>query len=460
MQAPGAESYRVVRHRSAEGEVHRAVVDDGTGAAELLVVPEASRGAWEHQVRVMGECPSPHLPSVRDLAIDPDGTLRIIRTLVTGERLDGLLATPGWCTPGRTVTLLHPMVVTLRTAHDLGAVLGGPDIGRIVVTADGRPIIAELAGAFRAAPLPTHLRAKDPAHLADVQALERVRLAAVRALDAAGFSDTAASLPEIVDALDDPDVLLRWSAAEPLVGAAPGADSAAHRRAVTDDGQQEPHHERIGVTATLARVTQQVGLPQTVTTLVERAVSDMTERCQRIRAAATRLPRRSLIMAAAGVAVVAAVVIVAVVPSPSGDASSGVAEATTDHPETSISPADDAFDGRAEDADDPTLMAHPDDWLIVVSELVRRWQSCVHELRLLCDNALHASSSAAESRAAGRDSVLAALAPLVDSDRVDVIVLERSGDAVVVSLTAPETTPASLLMIRSEAGWRIRDAWT
>lgn len=207
-------------------------------------------------------------------------------------------------------------------------------------------------------------------------------------------------------------------------------------------------------------MTQQVGLPQPVTTLVERAVTDMTERCQRIRAAATRLPRRSLIMAAAGVAVLAAVVIVGVVPSPSGDASSGVAEAATDHPETSISPADDAFDGRAEDADDPTLMAHPDDWLIVVRELVRRWQSCEHEQRLLCDDALHASSSAAESRAAGRDSVLAALAPLVDSDRVDVIVLERSGDAVVVSLTAPETTPASLLMIRSEAGWRIRDAWT
>lgn len=458
MHDSDGEAYRVVRHRAAAGDVERAVVDDGTGAAELLIVPAAARAAWEHQVRVMAECGSRHLPALRDLALDADGSLRVVRSIVSGERLDGLLATPGWCTPGRAVTVLHPMISTVRAAHDQGAVLGGPEAHRIRVSAEGCPVIADLTGAHWAAALPAALRARDPAHLIDLEALARLRDAVIHALDASGYADTAASLPPVTDALADPDVLLRWSAAEPLVGDA--RPTATPR----DDMPRPADAERVnapqGDAATISRLLRQVGLPSALTACVDDAVSEVTTRARRARARASGVSRRTLIMAAAGAAVLAAVLITAAVPSVSGDRASDTADLTGANTEVRDAPAEETPGGDGDAPADPTLAAEPDDWSAVVGELVARWRSCVRDQRRLCDGALHGASRAAEARAMEQDDALEPLAALFASKTVDTAVVERSGDAVVVTVDAPETTPASLLLIRSEAGWRIRDAWT
>jgi eukaryotic-like serine/threonine-protein kinase len=449
MHEVDGESYRVVRHRGAHGEVDRAIVDDGTGAAELLVIPLGARAAWEPQVIVMGACPSPHLPAVRDVALDPDGTLRLVRSLVSGQRVDTLLATPGWCTPGRAVTLLHPIVSTVAAAHELGSVLGGPDESRICITADGCPVIADLSGAFRAAALPPTLRRKDPAHLTDIQALEALRSSVIRALDTSGFSDVAASLPDVSDALTDPDVLLRWCAAEPLVGAAPVAGSApAGGRAVVEPAT--PQGSALSPAAgVVARVVRQVGLPSAISSLVESATSDVAERAQGIRQAASRLSRRALVAAAAGVALVAAMVITAVLPSSPDGGLPDAAEATMVDTESGAQWPQPVAAEHSGPGEDPTLESDPENWIAVAGDLVKRWQSCARDQRLLCDDALHTASHAAESRATAQDAVLTSLVALLEADGVDVAVLERSGDAVVLSLHAADTTPASLLTIRS-----------
>ncbi|MGY6497140.1 MAG: hypothetical protein ACXIUP_02825 [Microcella sp.] len=463
MHVTGDEAYRIVRHLPPDGGIERAIVDDGAGAAELLIIPLRARSAWEHQVRVMAESPSAHIPTLRDLALDPDGTLRIVRQLVTGDPVSELLATPGWCTPGRAVTLLHPVVSTVRAAHDSGAVLGGPDAARIRVTAEGRPVLAELTGAHRAAPLPTALRAKDPAHRADIDALERLRSAVVHALDSSGFADTAASLPAISDALADPDVMLRWSAAEPLVaGPRPAPAPVLPRAGASMPTPRAPERRKPPVEA-VTRVMHQAGLPTTVTHRVEQAATDVLERVRAVRGQAARLPRRTLVLAAAGAAVLAAIVVTAALPTSSGAPVPPAGAAMVSEGEDSEEGDDGgafADTATADRAQDPAQDPDPADWSAVVRALVERWSACVHDQRRLCDEALHDSSSAAALRAADGDLVVGTVLALIEAESLTVVMLERSGDAVVVRLEAAETSPASLLMIRSEAGWRIRDAWS
>jgi len=99
-----------------------------------------------------------------------------------------------------------------------------------------------------------------------------------------------------------------------------------------------------------------------------------------------------------------------------------------------------------------------DDPLAAAVALLERRQTCFAELSLLCLEEVDQQGSAAlladrtvmEALRAGEEADVTA------SDGSDPRLAERWGDSALVEV-GPETAPAPLLLMRSEAGWRIRD---
>jgi hypothetical protein len=113
--------------------------------------------------------------------------------------------------------------------------------------------------------------------------------------------------------------------------------------------------------------------------------------------------------------------------------------------------------GPAADTTDTSPQVAGDDPLAALPALLSRRTDCFRELSQLClGDVDEPGSSALEA-----DRV--ALAALQSQARQPVIIsaegagiVERWGDSVIVAL-APHSEPASLLLLKGEAGWRIRD---
>jgi hypothetical protein len=168
----------------------------------------------------------------------------------------------------------------------------------------------------------------------------------------------------------------------------------------------------------------------------------------RAKALIARLPsRRRRAAVAGGAAIAAAAVLLAVIPP--GSAGERPAAATeSPAPESSSATRDEARD-LPEMGDDPALAA---------VALLERREECFRELSILCLDgvdqldsvALAADHAVIVELRAGREAAPSTVEP------IDPRVVERLGDSALVDI-GPETSPASLLIMRSEAGWRIRD---
>jgi hypothetical protein len=99
-----------------------------------------------------------------------------------------------------------------------------------------------------------------------------------------------------------------------------------------------------------------------------------------------------------------------------------------------------------------------DDPVAAALALLERRGGCFAELSVLCLE--HVDQQGSSALTADR----AAIQQLRDGDEADYAtakadqarLVERLGDSALVEV-GPETAPASLLLMRSEAGWRIRD---
>lgn len=117
--------------------------------------------------------------------------------------------------------------------------------------------------------------------------------------------------------------------------------------------------------------------------------------------------------------------------------------------------------GLPEDAARP----EPGQWQGVVTELVRRWEDCRVQLDRAgangsddCADSVVQPRSVAQALLQDDDPRHGVLSAWLAQGGV-VVVVERMGAAVLIDLVDPrtETTAASLLVMRSEAGWRVRD---
>ena len=98
-----------------------------------------------------------------------------------------------------------------------------------------------------------------------------------------------------------------------------------------------------------------------------------------------------------------------------------------------------------------------DDPLGALSALLARRSDCFRDLSEMClsDVDERGSSAWAEDRAA-LDALLSQAEQPVLLDAAGATLVQRMGDSALISL-APGTEPASLLLLKGEAGWRIRD---
>jgi hypothetical protein len=107
----------------------------------------------------------------------------------------------------------------------------------------------------------------------------------------------------------------------------------------------------------------------------------------------------------------------------------------------------------------PTVTALPDDPLLAAKVLLQARTTCIRELSILClDNVDEASSAAFASDAALIQQIQAGgELPKTDLAGAGQLTLtERLGDTALIRL-GEGGSEASILAIRTRAGWRIRD---
>ncbi len=460
-----------------------------------------------------------HVVALADLFTLPDGRLVALLDPVPGCRLDELLRPSAvGLSPGEAVTVLAPLVGAVAAGHELG--LTGLPLRPSVIrfTAAGAPTIVELGDARVSPPLPDRYRAAEPAYRADSAALRALADAVAAALPPADASALRGILETVSmegDLAAAASALFGLAVPEPIRleeraagGLAPPSTASAPTEAqswpltaldvgspsaVPSFGSQPsaagPGQAAAGGSGRARRMVEEtlraLALPDGVRRPVQRGLHtvevwlDARRRRGGLRAvvapaapgegdrrAGPRLRPRYALIGAAGIAALLGAVVLA------QDVADASAERGADDtmlvgsPGVSGEPRDAGTGGPAAAAarDAPERLQRPeaDEWPEIIATLVERWDSCRAEdgvARADCAVTVAHAGSAAASLITLDDDRHAALAAWA-RDGGDVVVVERMGGAVLVDLVTPGpggTTAASLLVMRSEAGWRIRD---
>ncbi|WP_347350076.1 serine/threonine-protein kinase [Intrasporangium sp.] len=88
-----------------------------------------------------------HLVALRDVVPLDDGRVAHVFDLVVGASLESLVASRGRLSPGEAVTVLTPIAQAVACLHGAGATHGDISPGNVMLTADGRPLLADLGAA-------------------------------------------------------------------------------------------------------------------------------------------------------------------------------------------------------------------------------------------------------------------------------------------------------------------------
>lgn len=466
-----------------------AVISDGDTAPPLVVVrvyaAEASSESVALEIEAMSTDAGGTLPALYDVAGLDDG-----RCCLTVERISGVavsrLLTERTLRAGEAVTILAPIAVAVADLAAGGFVHTRLAAADILLDDAGRPRLIGL-GALRRLPgderAAEHTASLRTAHVALTELLEDVA-AAVRP---AGAFDDAIDLmrgrletrPFRRCEADLERALFAAAAPEPITGVEVRVRSARLPARIGGPAAPDPHP--VDESEPARRVTTRhgggirglVGLAQLPDDLGARlaGAADLVPGA-RVRArvgSAIRSRRRALTVGSliGGGALVLMLTLVPPatatdsVESDASATSAGVApppdEAGAD---PSARPADAAPTANAEEGTTASETVG-DDPAAAARVLLERRAECFETLDLGCLDGVLQPGSAIESD--DRAALLAARdgAELVDSgfDLTAVHVTAEMGDAVLIGLTraTPEREPASLLVVRGEAGWRLRE---
>lgn len=479
--------YPIVRRLRSREREERVIARGPDGGVLVRRLSEPIPHSVEQGIEAQAAAGErPHIARLRDLAIEPTGSLVVVTDLVTGPRIRDVMAAGPWQL-GHAVTLLVPLVRTLSDLHNAGITVGRLDVDSVRLDGSGAPVIVDWSEAIVTPPLPPRLRARDAHYAADSAAVARLAAAIVEVLPegegqrlgdviAEASDDVERSLLEgtaLIDrlfSLADPLPLGHYSRREapsnpvstpaaPVVTAPRDALSSS-REPVIDSAPS----------GTIVRVSAAVGVPAPLVSALDAAVVGAGSRLRALRERAARLPRRRLLLMALAVAFGIAMTITTVLDgggtgdavtlvedSRGDDRSAGGAQTGTGDPR---SPMVESTPVPAAASPASVLdLPDPDDseWSSIVTALVSEWERCARDGERLCDTALHRDSAVADLRLHRLDAEpLARLAALAESGP-EVLIAERMGAAVILEITGTQTTAASLLLMRSEAGWRVRD---
>ncbi|RIJ55625.1 serine/threonine protein kinase [Clavibacter phaseoli] len=494
--------YRLVRliGRGARCEVHlarpRRSADPASGPADnvaVKIVPATERSRGEAEIVALQAVRSDHVVALRDVATLADGSLCIVQSLGRRGTASALIGRRGSITPGETVTLVASVLRGLGDLHEAGIAHGAVDLTHVVLDATGRPLLGGLgsarviAGGAGADGLP----GTDPVGQ-DLGRVSRIVQALLDPADARGRAsedrwdewlallDSAIHGETDLTAHDLADRLLDVADAAPLAdaGASPRScddDRILSPGAALGDVDPRPRDARDARTDGTRRLMRPSARGRRGGHRRHRAVGDRRADGARSwgRAVGARVtselaavrPRVWALGASALLLLLAGAVTVPLLTGPARGET--VAPTSAPTPSASASASGDDAPSTAPDPDvEAAASPDPD---VAAPALLRLRASCLHRADVGCLGGVDEAGSAVED--ADRSAVASDAASALDDAALHVAdalgPAQRLGDSALIGLRpevepgsetpAPGRRTASLLIVRGEAGWRIRD---
>lgn len=390
-------------------EVHRALAG---GDAPLAREAEALLLA-EHE----------HLLPVVDVATD-EGVV-VVRQLVARDLADWLLER-GEPEPGEAVTALAPIAAALGALHAIGAVAGGVSAHDVRVDVDGAPLLAA-EGAHVETERPTEAWRESSEGVA-ADALGWRELALLLA-DASGQP-----LPEAVEAaLERRDLAASGAALIAAWPALPLALDPPAAGVASAPTRMRPRERASGLEAVSARVAL----------LLERLPRGAPSAARLVEAARAVRPRYWALGGAGGIALV----VTAALLGGSGPPGAGAADPAPVPSSTSgAEPAEPPPVPPAQSQAPAAVAADP---VAGTASLLAEREACLDAGDAACLVGLHEPDS---------PQLTAASPWRMPADGV-LEVVQQLGDAWLLRVVSGDE-PASVLVMSTEAGWVLRDAWS
>lgn len=433
----------------------------------------------------------PHALQLLDIERVPGRSPVLITERVAGPTLASILATRSDLLAGEAITMLAPLASAVASLHTAGVVHGSIGVPRIIFRSTGAPVLCGFSRAqlFDGPRTPAGLSA-DGRVTADRRAIARLGLLVIERVRGHALDELRDWIHAQAEAPGDEFLLQFESAlfdaalAEPVQFTTAGTSHAVAGviRFAGDDSPDSgmvPTPEPRGWFDPRGRASGRAGgsaSGSAVGSAAWRTVLGRTHRSapEAISAGLAvirehlRTVRRPVWVVAGLVAalVVATVVVVPVLDrsGPGGSVETPVVESGQHSPAPSASadpkPTNGAMDGdSAIEGDDPVAAARA---------LLARRNACFRQLSVLCLDDVDQFGSEALASDTEMVRLVQAGGELKDStiSTGTVTVIEELGDSVLIDLgvassaksgTAGHSKPASLLVMRSEAGWRIRD---
>ncbi|MEJ3403238.1 hypothetical protein WDJ51_00700 [Rathayibacter sp. YIM 133350] len=442
--------YRVLR-RMGSGtrcDVYLGAGHDGRTVALKVFRRGAVTSAVDAEVEIAGTVAGVALPRLLDVASVPDGRICLVLDPLTGPTLAQRLASG--LSLGELVTVLGPLVAAVAALHDAGWCLGALSPASVRFSAAGRPVITSLAHAESLSrqagtTTATAQRRRDYEVIAgfmrqvggDDEALDRL---------ASWLRERAAQrpLPAVLPELEHR--IFGLAPAEPVRVEVPAAvvplrldDPAPLRgRALAEVG---------------AQATEPAAAPDRFRRLLARPGSA-------VRAFASGERRRRFAPIIIGGAVAAVLVAAALTLLPAAERASSrtprpASGAPTADPVASSAPS------RSQEATGPSpesrALIAGEDPVAAAQALLQARAACVRTGEPAC--LLQVDELGSPLADADASAVEAAAVPVELDPGATLALASRSGDAAVIAMTVGDMQPASLLVVRGEAGWRLRDVF-
>lgn len=444
---------------------------DGVGDSAALKVyrQHVDRRSISAEIEALSRAQGRHVVTLRDLTTTQDAVPALLLDRLARGSLGSLMRSREHLRTGEAITILAPLARALDRVHRAGAVHAGIRSDTVLFDAAGTPVLACFGRAFPIArELPPAQLAAQPGVALDLTAFAALSRAVLAQVDDPGMrvlSDFAEPGP----ALESHEWLERFS--DRLFDAGEAcAVEFPDSSGVTPDQQ---------VTTVPLRALGLVSVSNLRTSLAARSVQ-ITPTAQGVQSASPAVGRLPVLGAVVGaisekvpggvlfvltrlvamlrtvrmrwwltLAAVCVVVVAALVLIPTRQEARQPALGPT------ASAAPERL-GGAEAA--PTSS---DDPVAALVALLGSRERCIAQLSVLCLDAVDQSGSAALASDQALVRALQSGAAVIAAWGVDaarMTVVERLGNSALVAVTDPaETEPASILLMKGEAGWRIRD---
>lgn len=446
--------YKLVRLLGASdrAEVWLGHRGSTAGAAETVAIKRflaaTPRLEIDTELEALGRVSHRHVVELLDIAMDPDDRPCLIMARLGRMSLARLLADRGSLAPGEAVTVLVPMLQAVAELHRVGVAHGAMTAAAVHFDAAGAPVLAEfgraqLIGSFPALPdensLTTAQLEADERAVADCRQLVDLLRLVLRAagVDLPGHDE----LPE--NAMDLRDMLTAnlFRSADPVPIRFDVASSASLQTRVAIARETGPVEEGASPAPAPSLLLAGAHLPAWLESMAGQWIQNAHDRLRGLWLS-LRTVRKPFWVAAAGV--LAAIVAAAVLLQQGAGS------------ERDLQPV--AVEPTPSETVDPATLG--DDPLAAAEALLTARAECFEAKSVLCLEAVHQPGSALLDRDA--DAIRLAQtgeeAAPIDLTGATLELVEELGDAVLISVTVtPDATPASLLIVRSEAGWRIRE---